>query len=338
MAAPSARSSRAKRPGSGATAPDVAGSAADERLDEPFGELLDGEVVGGAAAEEEPIPEEGPLSPSQAQRALIEALDAGEPWYPALLRMIARWVAPEEELDGERYHYLIGGEAFDWLLLAQRLLDETGERVPEAEREMLLRFGVAPGGEDEEAFEQGIGPAKHRAHLNFQYGVVVEEALLLAAELELRKAGRLSRVAERDADIAAYERVYARSLEELRAIYRLETGADLGERVSLAELREFTYWCSKYRVQNGEPERVASDTRKALALLSQMALRRGSPAARVTSEHARGPIIDEAGADASEDSGRPAVPPRPGGNGRRAPQPNRRRGSEPVRPPRSRSR
>ena len=112
------------------------------------------------------------------------------------------------------------------------------------------------------------------------------------------------------------------------------SGADLGERVSLAELREFTYWCSKYRVQNGEPERVACDTRKALALLSQMALRRGSPAARFTSEHARGPIIDEAGADASEDSGRPALPPRPGGNGRRAPQPNRRRGSEPVRPPR----
>ncbi len=299
---------------------------------EPFDDPLDGEVIGEAPDDDEPIPEEGPLSPTQGERALIADLDAGEPWHPALLRVIARWVAPEEELDGERYHYLIGGEAFDWLLLAQRLLDAAGERVPEAERETLLRFGVSPGDEDEEAFERGIGPAKHRAHLNFQYGVVVEEALLLAAELELRKAGRPSRAADRDADFAAYERVYGRPFEELRAIYRQETGAALGERVRLAELREFTYWCSKYRVQNGEPERVASDTRKALALLSQMALRRGTPAARATGERARGPIIDEAGDDASEGGARTATP-RPGGNGRRAPRPDRRRGAAPARPP-----
>ena len=331
MATRTPRPPRTKRAKGRAEAP-----TAETPLEGEFDAPVEGEVVDQAADDDEPIPEEGPLSPAQAERALLADLDAGEPWYPALLRVIARWVAPEEELGGERYHYLIGGEAFDWLLLAQRLLDAAGDRVAEVERETLLRFGLAPGGEDEETFEQGIGPAKHRAHLNFQYGVVVEEALLLAAELELRKAGRLSRVADRDADFAAYERVYGRPFEELRAIYRLESGADLGERVSLADLREFTYWCSKYRVQSGEPERVASDTRKALALLSQMALRRGTPASRAGGERARGPVIDESGDDASDSSARAATTPRPGGNGRRAPRPDRRRGSAPARPQRSR--
>ncbi len=324
------RANRATRRAASTSRPDANAEPFDATAEGP----LDAEVIDGAA-DDEPIPEEGPLTPSQAERALIADLDAGQPWYPALLRVVARWVAPEEEVDGERYHYLIGGEAFDWLLLAQRLLDAAGDRVPEAEREALLRFGVPPGGEDEEAFEQGIGPAKHRAHLNYQYGVVVEEALLLAAEQELRKAGRLSRSADRDADFAAYERVYGRPFEELRAIYRLEAGADLGERVSLAELREFTYWCSKYRVQSGEPELVASDTRKALALLSQMALRRGAPAARSGVATAGSSVIDESGESAPERPSRETLPPRPGGNGRRAPRPERRRGSPP--PARSKS-
>jgi len=34
--------------------------------------------------------------------------------------------------------------------------------------------------------------------------------------------------------------------------------------MSLAELKEFTYWLFKYRIKNTDKERVASDTRKAL--------------------------------------------------------------------------
>ena len=327
------RTPRAKHATKGVPAADPS-TPTNKRLDEPFDDLLDGEVSGDTIDKDKSIPKEGPLSPTQGERALLADLDAGKPWYPALLRVIARWVAPEEQLADEHYHYLIGGEAFDWLLLAQRLLDATGDRVPEVERETLLFFGVAPDGENEEQFEQGIGPAKHRAHLNFQYGVVVEEALLLATELELRKAGRLSRTADRDADLAAYERVYSHPLEDLRVIYRMEENVELGERVSLAELREFTYWCSKYRVQRGEPERVASDTHKALALLSQLALR--SAAARTDSMRMRGPVIDETGGPDTESGGNNGPPMRPGGNGRRAPQPNRRRSAISKRSPKAR--
>lgn len=218
------------------------------------------------------IPAEGPLDPEPGVEAFLRAVEAGEAWYPALLRVIARWTAVDERIDGVNYRYLLSGEAFDWLRLAQRLVEAAEiwlpSAVPTDERERLLFAGLAPGGEDESAFARAIGPQKHRAHLNFQYGVVVEEALQLAVEQEIQKAGTLS--GARNADIEAYERVYGKPLAELVSLYRDETEAELGDSVTVAEWQAFTYWLSKYRFRTAEPARVASDTRKALALLSTM--------------------------------------------------------------------
>lgn len=217
----------------------------------------------------------GPLEPEAGVRAFREALLAGRPWYPSLLEVVGRWVAAEESVDGEPYRYLIAAEAFDWLRLAQRLLEGASDLVPAAEAEQLLLFGLAPDGGDEEEFARAVGAQKYRAHLNFQYGVVVEEALLLTVELELLKAGTLAGVEGAHADVSAYALVYGRAYEELLGMYRAETGAVSGERMALSQLQSFTYWCSKYRFRMGEPARVASDTRKALALLSTMEAGRG---------------------------------------------------------------
>lgn len=213
-----------------------------------------------------------PLDARAGVAAFLDALDAGAAWYPALLDVVARWVTPEEEVDGVVRRYLIRGEAFDWALLAQRLLEAAGDRVPADQAERMLFFNEPPGGETEEEFALALGDQKYRAHLNFQYGVVVEEVLLLAAEEELHKARPLDGVRGEPADVAAYERVYGVPLAELRARYRAETGRVLGERVGRAELQAFTYWCAQVRVQSGEPARVASDTRKAMSLLSRMHL------------------------------------------------------------------
>lgn len=216
----------------------------------------------------------GPLDAEQGVDAFIEALDRGDDWYPALLSVIARWTAASERIEDEDYEYLVAGEAFDWLRLAQRLIEAAGDRVPADEAERLLFDGAPPGGEDEDAFARAIGPAKHRAHLNYQYGVVVEETLLLAAELELQKAGMLAGSGRPAPEVEAYERVYGKPLNELLMLYRAESGLPWDDSISLGELKAFTYWCSKYRFKNSEPARVASDTRKALALLSQLAMSR----------------------------------------------------------------
>lgn len=203
--------------------------------------------------------------------AFVSAVRGGEPWYPALLQAVAQWVEPEEIVDGEVFRYLLGGEAFNWMRLAERLLAAAEELVPEAEAERLLFLGEAPEESPDEEFARAIGHQKYRAHLNFQYGVTVEEGLLLVVELELHKSrASLDGRRSQPDDVAAYERVYGVSFEELLALFRQETGSGLGARVSLSEMQQFTYWCWKYRVRMQEPARVASDTRRALALLSRM--------------------------------------------------------------------
>lgn len=216
------------------------------------------------------VPKEGPLNPEQAVEAFRRALESGDPWYPALLEVVGRWDAAEEVIDDVIFRYLIAGEAFDWLLLAQRLISEVEDLYPEDEVERLLLFGVAPDGSSEEDFARAVGGPKHRAHLNFQYGVTIEELLLLAAELELQKAGRLSGAGQAQPDILAFERVYGKKIEELQLLYSTDTGAPINTRVRQSEFQTFIYWLSKYRLRSSEPARLASDTRKALALMSRM--------------------------------------------------------------------
>jgi hypothetical protein len=216
------------------------------------------------------VPKEGPLNPEQAIESLRRALEASEPWYPALLEVIGRWSAADEEIEGVIFRYLIGGEAFDWLLLAQRLLTELDGLFPEQEVERLLLFGLPPDGSSEEEFARSVGGPKHRAHLNFQYGVTIEELLLLAAELELQKAGRLSGAGQAQPDILAFERVYGKKFEELQLLYATDTDSRINTHMRQSEFQTFIYWLSKFRLRSSEPARLASDTRKALALMSRM--------------------------------------------------------------------
>ncbi len=220
-------------------------------------------------------------TPEAVIAAFRREILAGEPWYPALLRAIGRWRLPREQVDGRRYHYLIGGEAFDWLLLAERLTDAAADLIPEHEREQLLFFNRPPLELDLDEFRRLIGPAKYRAHLNFLYGVVVEEALQLAVELDVQKELR-ARVwgSDRRTDETAFERIYGRTREALLAEFRGERGLPQTPSISLTEQREFTYWLFKRRLRTADPARVASDTRRGLAQLSRLeACRRPRPMA-----------------------------------------------------------
>ncbi len=205
-------------------------------------------------------------------------LENGTPWFDALMDAIAAWETPVERVDDREYRYLVGGEAFDWLLLAERLIEQAGDAVTPAEAQALLFHGRAPGpGErriEDDQLRRLIGETKHRAHLNFVYGVTTEEALQHAAELQIAK--ERSHVSIRDARDgdeardAVFERIYGHPRTELLAEFRTDAGLPHQPVMSLAELREFTYWLFKYRVKNSEPARVASDTRRALAQLSAM--------------------------------------------------------------------
>src|SRR3990170_2291782 len=207
----------------------------------------------------------------QALVHLRQAVAGGDDWFSALLEAIARWELPEEEVDGRRYCYLIGGEAFDWLRLAEGLGDALDGAVPADEREALLFFGRPPRALDDTEFRHAIGDAKHRAHLNFLYGIAVEETLQLAVEEEVLKEYRhcvWNRKENLERDV--FERIYGRGHDELLAAFREARALPPGDELSYGELRAFTYWLFKYRVNQSDPARVASDTRKALAQIAQL--------------------------------------------------------------------
>jgi hypothetical protein len=199
----------------------------------------------------------------------------GAGWFAALLAAIARWRLAEETIEGRRYRYLVGGEAFDWLLLAERILDALADVIPASEKDALLYHGRPPEEITPDDFRRAIGPAKHRAYLNFLYGITVEEALQLAYEEELDKERRSHAGAWDGNDRTVYQRIYGRPRDELLAEFRQERGHGMSETISLDELKEFTYWLFKFRLRCCAPPRVASDTTRGLQCLAKLeALRR----------------------------------------------------------------
>ncbi len=194
-----------------------------------------------------------------------QAVADGKHWYIALLEAIKLWKSAEEDYHGRHFRYLINGEAFDWLLLAERLSEEINESIPEKERVNLLFFDLPPLELTREEFKKLIGPTKYRAYLNYLYGVLVEENLISAVVDEIRKE-RLVSGSSKHEDIIdkAYRRIYGDSQQSLLDSFRKEKRYPKRKSMNLSELKEFTYWLFKYRIKKCDKSRVASDTKKAL--------------------------------------------------------------------------
>lgn len=206
-----------------------------------------------------------------AIKHLKAALSDGKDWPEALLEAMALWTVPEERRRKRKYIYFIAGEAFDWLLLAERLLDETRRAVPQDEVDDLLFEGRFPDRFDTERIPELLGGDKYRGYLNFHYGVTVEEALQLACELELRKRDASNGVRYRTAySEQAFPLIYRKSREELLCMFRESETLDPEGVSSMAEHRAFTYWLFKYRWANSDKARIASDTTKGLRQLERM--------------------------------------------------------------------
>ena len=207
---------------------------------------------------------------SEAVQHLKQAIALGRPWHIALLEAIGLWSWPEESHNGQHYCYLIDGEAFDWLLLAERLCEEVSGHIPEQELVDLLFFGKLPEDLAEDDFKRLIGNAKHHAYLNYLYGVTIEGFVLLAAEEEIYKERQSHIFSKREKDYAdGYNRVYGASREDLLRRFREDKGYPVNDKITIRQLHEFTYWLFKYRLANCDKARVASDTRKGLEYYNQ---------------------------------------------------------------------
>lgn len=201
-------------------------------------------------------------------RLLKQDVISGKNWYIAMLEAIGRWTKVEETVGDRTYRYLLGGEAFDWLLLAERLCQAVDGFIPENEKLKLLFYGKAPVNLSTEEFQTLIGESKYPQYLNFFYGVTVEEALLLSTQEEVRKE-RMTTVFRRPSDYEeeVYTRIYGSSKTVLLKQFRSSKGYPRTSSTNLSEMKEFTYWLFKYRLEHCDRSRVASDTKKAMEYL-----------------------------------------------------------------------
>ena len=126
----------------------------------------------------------------------------------------------------------------------------------------------------EAEFQERLGTAKYWAHLNFLYGVRVEQALHLAIERVLQKerSGLAFSHAREELDSDAFGRIYgARQADLLREFRAAANRQDVDpERIEHAEWQAFTYWLFRRRLERQDPARVASDTRQGLEMLYEL--------------------------------------------------------------------
>jgi len=205
---------------------------------------------------------------TQAIQRLKSAIAEGKNWYVALLEAVRLWSSPEEDYDGRHYQYLVDSEAFDWLVLAERLCEEFDGLIPEKEWINLLFFDTPPVELSKDEFKNLIGASKYQAHLNYLYGILVENFLILAVTEEIRKKKRVLGLNNDDGVVdEVYQRIYGATQLSLLKQFRKERHYPQLRSIRLSELNEFTYWLFKYRIKKRDKSCMASDTQKALTKL-----------------------------------------------------------------------
>ena len=128
---------------------------------------------------------------------------------------------------------------------------------------------------DRDIFRKLIGPNKYRAYLNYWYGVVIEEALQLAVEEEVRKRHRaLCYPDTEDLVEDAFAFLYNKNMQALLTEFAESNGLNDSESesvwLSLSDQKEFTYSLFKLRMHIWDPARIASDMRKGILKLEQI--------------------------------------------------------------------
>ena len=209
-------------------------------------------------------------SAQQIVNNLRLAITQGSEWTSAVVKAMASWEIPEEKYLGSLYIYLIAGEAFDWILLAQRLCYAIRDLIPEYDMERTL-FLMNFSGLQAENFQENLGPSKFRGYLNFYYGVFVEQALQLATELEIQKHYTGNGVLYKD-DYSdeSFSKIYGLSQNNLLKKYSDEHKIPIKDSITTSEHNAFTYWLFKYRLKSSDQSKTASDTAKGLNQLQMM--------------------------------------------------------------------
>ena len=90
-----------------------------------------------------------------------QSIISGNDWVRELLNTIKYWRVPEEIIGKFTYKYLLQKEAFDWKMLANRIINESRDLIPAKEAHELLFNNIIPNGYTSNEFKQAIGFDKY---------------------------------------------------------------------------------------------------------------------------------------------------------------------------------
>ena len=197
--------------------------------------------------------------------ALKNSIINGTSWPQALIQTMAKWPFPYETFKGRRYVYLIDGECFNMLLLAERLIPEVKELISFTDIENLLFKGTFPSDFDLSTLKHELGITKYRGHVNFFYGVVVEEILQYIVEKEIEKRFYSNGMATiTNFDEETFQHLYKSKFNALYMKFCADKLTMKSKKPYFNDYIEFTYWLFKHRVNISDGAKIASDTKKAL--------------------------------------------------------------------------
>ena len=197
---------------------------------------------------------------------LNNSIENGKSWFISLLESISIWTKPEEKYNNNNYIYFLDGEAFDWLVLAERLCYEINNfNLYKEEIEKFITYGKLPEVISLSIFKNSIGLSKYRGYLNYFYGITIEESLLISVESEIQKRN-LSNGKQFNQDYTelAFESIYLSSQTVLLGNFFEEQKIKPKKHLSITENKLFTYWLFKYRLKSSDKSRSASYTKKGI--------------------------------------------------------------------------
>ena len=221
-------------------------------------------------------------------RALLDDLvermkDRPDEWQVAFIKTIAAWPVGNETIYGETFHYFVGGEAFNWKRLAERIATQLSEEScdspgPDEIFDWIDNSGTF-GGLSEQEFRRILGVDGWRAHLNHFYGVHIEQCLLAAVQSRIQKRRySTGKPPSDDAADQAFVGLYEGTEQDLWRIFSEEFSERLNhlfdesdeETRSIALDEEFTYWLFKRRIENTNASQVAAETQRGLEMMARI--------------------------------------------------------------------
>tara|TARA_Y100001970_G_scaffold225688_1_gene278739 strand:- start:18142 stop:18807 length:666 start_codon:yes stop_codon:yes gene_type:complete len=209
------------------------------------------------------------FSPKKYINQLNQKFNSDELLIDTFLKIIGKWPVKTEIINNIEYKYWIDDEAFNWHLLATRIIFSLNEETNKKPLNAFLHSTYLLPGSDQRKIINLFPPDKYRAHLNFIYGVVLEEVIICFNEMEKNK-DIINQFHASDAINAVYLDLYGYNFSEFKRIYEFEKKIKLDKFDSLYSYYDFLYWSWKYRIKKSTPEKIAYDSQSGINFLINM--------------------------------------------------------------------